>query len=269
MGSARNRVGAAAGAIFSLEKIRLLSGCARLCEERMDAQLASYSKPAAGQRGIQFVIRNKGCWLGHLGEQRIVFPPWKSQFAKRLCNLLRAVIMIAQKRTVMGISGRKLFRLFGERGQELGFCQLTGQPTYSLRETSAVDRLQGREEAVSLLREISVQVHQMLRQLRALMDGTIRQLHHAQKLAGIHQLTYPPGRIPPGNDLRAVHITSRSARRDADAGCIVPCAVGLSVYHQAISAPVVLRKVRCKNVQWQLLHKIHANVQPEFIRVAT
>ena len=115
VGSARNRVGAAAGAIFSLEKIRLLSGCVRLCEERMDAQLASYSKPAAGQRGIQFVIRNKGCWLGHLGEQRIVFPPWKSQFAKRLCNLLRAVIMIAQKRTVMGIGGRKLFHLFGER----------------------------------------------------------------------------------------------------------------------------------------------------------
>ena len=156
-------MGAAAGAIFSLEKIRLLSGCVRLCEERMDAQLASYSKPAAGQRGIQFVIRNKGCWLGHLGEQRIVFPPWKSQFAERLCDLLRAVIMIAQKRTVMGIGGRKLFRLFGERGQEPGFCQLTGQPAYSLRETSAVDRLQGRKEAVSLLREISVQVHQMLR----------------------------------------------------------------------------------------------------------
>ena len=107
-----------------------------------------------------------------------------------------------------------------------------------------------------------------LRQLRALMDGTIRQLHHTQELAGIHQLTYPLGCIPPGNDLRAVHITGRSARRDADAGCIVPCAVGLSVYHQAISAPVVLRKVRCKNVQWQLLHKIHANAQPEVICVA-
>ena len=131
-----------------------------------------------------------------------------------------------------------------------------------------MDRLQGREEAVSLLREISVQVHQMLRQLRALMDGTICQIHHAQELSGIHQLTYPPGGIPPGNDLRAVHITGRPARRDADAGCIIPCAVGLSVYHQAVSAPVVLHKVRCKDVQWQLLHKIHANAEPEVIRVA-
>lgn len=120
------------------------------------------------------------------------------------CSLL---LRLAQKRTVMGIGGRKLFHLFGERGQEPGFCQLTGQSAYSLRETAAVDRLQGREEAVSLLREISVQVHQMLRQIRALMDGTIRQLHHAQELPGFHQLTHPPGRIPPGNDLRAVYIT--------------------------------------------------------------
>ena len=96
-------MGASANAILGLEEICLLPCGVGLREVFMDAILAAGHAASAGQRFVDFIVRNEPLCTGIRHPFGIKFPHWKHQLVKPRLKLIAAMITKPQKRTVCPI----------------------------------------------------------------------------------------------------------------------------------------------------------------------
>ena len=207
---------AAAGAVLGFEKVGLFLWAVFLLPEGIDTALAALEPAAAGQGGVDLILRDERRNLGHLRHVGTVVPARQGQVFQRPEHPVGTVVPVTHQRTVLLPGCRKRPQFCDYGLSAVRFRQQLLQVLRCVRVRATVASHERRHPALftGLGIHVPTEMPEGFRRLSQRMAGGLGQLHLAGKAALRQQLPDPGGGVLPGEDLRGPGILCRCTPRD-------------------------------------------------------